>query len=58
MFGALRRTHKTRPVWREKASAKLDRWAIERGLPSEPFATMKQAVVALFADMERKGEID
>jgi len=27
-------------------------------LPSEPFARMKQAVIALFADMERKAELD
>ena len=58
VFGALRRTRKTRPVWRDKAMAKLDAWAIEHGLPPEPFAAMKQAVVALFADMERKGELD
>jgi len=58
VFGALRRTRKTRPVWREKATAKLDLWASEHGLPPEPFATMKQAVVVLFADMERRGELD
>ena len=58
VFGALRRTRKARPVWREKAIAKLDSWAAEHGLPSEPFTTMKHAVVALFADMERKGELD
>jgi len=57
VFGALRRTRKAKPVWRDKAMAKLDAWAIEHGLPSEPFATMKQAVIALFADMERKGEL-
>jgi len=58
VFGALRRTRKTRPVWREKAMAKLDLWAAEHGLPPEPFVKMKQAVVALLADMERKGELD
>jgi transcriptional regulator with XRE-family HTH domain len=58
VFGALRRTRKIRPVWRQKAMAKLDTWAIEHELPPEPFATMKQAVIALFADMERKGELD
>ena len=58
VFGALRRTRKTRPVWREKAMAKLDTWASQHELPPEPFALMKQAVVALFADMERKGELD
>jgi transcriptional regulator with XRE-family HTH domain len=57
VFGALHRTRKTRPVWRDKAMAKLDSWASEHGLPPEPFATMKQAVVVLFADMERKGEL-
>ena len=58
VFGALRRTRKTRPVWRDKAMAKLDTWAEEHGLPPEPFARMKQVVAALFADMERKGGLD
>jgi hypothetical protein len=58
VFGALRRTRKARPVWREKAMAKLDNWATEHGLPPEPFARMKQAVIALFADMESRGELD
>ena len=58
VFGALRRTRKARPVWRDKAMAKLDTWAAEHGLPPEPFVRMKQAVIALFADMERKGELD
>lgn len=40
------------------AAAKLDTWAFEHGLPPEPFARMKQTVIALFADMERKGEFD
>lgn len=57
VFGALRRTRKTRPVWRDKAMAKLDTWATQHGLPPEPFARMKQAVIVLFADMERKGEL-
>jgi transcriptional regulator with XRE-family HTH domain len=58
VFGALRRTRMARPVWREKAMAKLDSWAVEHGLPPEPFARMKQAVIALFAALERKGELD
>jgi len=58
VFGALRRTRKARPVWRKKAMAKLDSWAAEHGLPPEPFTRMKQAVIALFADMERRGELD
>jgi transcriptional regulator with XRE-family HTH domain len=58
VFGALRRTRKTRPVWRERAMAKLDSWASEHELPPEPFARMKQAVIALFAEMESKGELD
>jgi len=58
VFGALRRTRKTRPVWRDKAMAKLDTWAAEHELPPEPFAKMKQAVIALFADMERRGELE
>ena len=58
VFGALRRTRKTRLVWREKAMAKLDTWAAERELPPEPFTKMKQAAIVLFADMERKGELD
>ncbi len=58
VFGALRRTRKTRPVWRGKAMAKLDLWASQHELPPEPFVLMKQAVIVLFADMERKGELD
>jgi transcriptional regulator with XRE-family HTH domain len=58
VFGALRRTREARPVWREKAMAKLDAWASEHELPPEPFVQMKQAVLTLFADMERKGELD
>jgi transcriptional regulator with XRE-family HTH domain len=58
VFGALRRTRKTRPVWREKAIAKLDLWASEHELPPEPFTKMKQVVITLFAEMERKGELD
>ena len=58
VFGALGRTRKTRPVWREKAMAKLDLWASQHELPPEPFTRMKQAVIALFADMEHKGELD
>jgi transcriptional regulator with XRE-family HTH domain len=58
VFGALRRTRKTRPVWRNKAMAKLDLWASEHELPPEPFTKMKQAVVTLFVEMERRGELD
>jgi len=32
--------------------------AISHGLPPELFARMKQAVIELFADTERKGELD
>jgi transcriptional regulator with XRE-family HTH domain len=58
VFGALRRTRRARPVWRDKAMTKLDEWAAEHELPLEPFARMKQAVMVLFADMERRGELD
>jgi transcriptional regulator with XRE-family HTH domain len=58
VFGALRRARKARPVWRDKAMAKLDNWASVHELPPEPFTRMKQAVIALFADMERRGELD
>jgi transcriptional regulator with XRE-family HTH domain len=58
VFGALRRTRKARPVWRDKAMAKLDTWAVEHELPPEPFTRMKQAVIVLFAETERKGELD
>ena len=58
VFGALRRTRKTRPVWREKAIAKLDLWASQHELPPELFTRMRQAVILLFADMERKDELD
>jgi transcriptional regulator with XRE-family HTH domain len=58
VFAALRRTRKTRPVWREKALAKLNTWAVSHELPPDPFVLMKQAIIVLFADMESKGEID
>ena len=58
VFGTLHRTRNARPVWREKAMAELDSWASAHGLPPEPFARMKQAVIVLFADMERTGELD
>jgi transcriptional regulator with XRE-family HTH domain len=58
VFGSLRRTRKARPVWRDKAMAKLDNWAFEHELPPEPFVRMKQAVIALFAEMERQGEFE
>jgi len=58
VFGALRRTRKARPVWRQKAMTRLDSWASEHELPPEPFAKMKQAVIALFAEMERRAELD
>ena len=58
VFGALRRTRKARPVWRDKAMAKLDAWAAEHELPPEPFARMKRAVIVLFAEMERRGEFE
>ena len=56
VFAALRRT--PRPVWRERAMAKLDNWAFEHELPPDPFVRMKQAVIALFAEMERRGEFE
>jgi hypothetical protein len=58
VFAALRRTRKTRPVWWQKAMARLDLWASEHELPAEPFTKMKQAVIVLFAEMERRGELD
>ena len=58
VFGALRRTRKTRPVWRKKAMAKLDTWAVSHELPPEQFARMKQAVITLFAEMELRGELN
>jgi hypothetical protein len=30
----------------------------EHGVPPDPSARMKQAVTALFADVEREGELD
>jgi len=58
VFATLRRTRETRLVWREKAMSKLDTWAVSHELPPEPFAHMKQAVIVVFAEMERKGELD
>jgi hypothetical protein len=48
----------SKPRGRARAIAKLDNWATEHGLPPEPFARMKQAVAALFAGMELRGELD
>jgi hypothetical protein len=38
--------------------AKLDSWAAEHELPPEPFIRTKRAVIALFAEMELRGELD
>jgi hypothetical protein len=38
--------------------ARLDTWAIEHALPPDPFARPKQAAIALFADVKRKGQFD
>jgi hypothetical protein len=38
--------------------AKLGAWTVEHEFQSEPFTIMKQTVITLFADMERKGELD
>ena len=35
-----------------------DNWTTEHGLPPDPFTSVKQALIARFADMERKGELD
>ena len=35
-----------------------DNWTTEHGFPPEPFTGVKQALIARFADMERKGELD
>lgn len=58
VFGALRRTCKTRPVWRDKALAKLDAWPGQHEQSPEPFIVMKHAVLALFDKMNRAGELD
>ena len=38
--------------------AKFGAWTAELGFQSEPFAIMKQVVIALFAEMKRKGELN
>ena len=38
--------------------AKLGAWIAELGFQSEPFVLIEQTAIALFADMERKGELD
>lgn len=38
--------------------ARLDTWVSEHGLPPEPSAGMKQAVIVLFAETERWGEFE
>jgi hypothetical protein len=48
----------SKPGRRTRSQAEFDSSASEHDLSPEPFARMKQAVIALFADMERKGELD
>jgi hypothetical protein len=49
-------------LWQLRLQAGLtqsdDNWAKVYGLPPEPFTSLKHAVILLFADMERKGELD
>ncbi len=49
-----RQGYEARPVRR----GEFDAWADEHGLPPEPFARVKQAVIVLFDQMVRKGELD
>jgi hypothetical protein len=58
VFAMLRRTRKSRPVWREKRLATLSLWAEQHQLPPEPFVRMQAAVLAAFHELEAKGELD
>jgi transcriptional regulator with XRE-family HTH domain len=57
VFAALRRTRKSRPIWREKAMVKLDAWPAQYGLDPGPFVLMKTHVTALFDKLLRAGEL-
>ena len=58
VFATLRRLRRARPVWREKALAKLDDWPVRMGLDPAPYPRMKGAVMELFEKMERSGALD
>jgi transcriptional regulator with XRE-family HTH domain len=55
VFATLRRLRKSKPVWRERALARLDERAVERGFDPAPLRRMKEAVTELFEKMERAG---
>jgi len=57
VFATLRRLRQSKPVWREKALARLDDWPEKVGLEPTPFRRMKAAVMELFEKMERAGEV-
>jgi transcriptional regulator with XRE-family HTH domain len=58
VFATLRRLRKSKPVWRERALARLDDWPAKRRLDPAPFRRMKQAVMELFEKMERAGALE
>jgi hypothetical protein len=58
VFATLRRLRKSKPVWRERALARLDERAVEKGLDPAPLRRMKEAVMKLFEKMERAGALD
>ena len=58
VFATLRRLRHARPVWREKALARLDEWPEKMRLEPAPFRRMKVAVMELFEKLERAGELE
>jgi hypothetical protein len=57
VFAALRRTRSSKPVWRNRALARLDEWPLRWGDDPAPFQRMKAAVTGLFRQMDEAGEL-
>jgi transcriptional regulator with XRE-family HTH domain len=58
LFAVLRRTRNSKPAVRERQLAALDHWAEQHQLSPDPFARASQAILALFAAMSERGELD
>ncbi len=58
VFATLRRLRGARPVWREKALARLDTWPEMYGYHPAPFRQMKAAVTGLFNKLAAAGKLD
>jgi hypothetical protein len=58
VFATLRRHRRATGAWRNKALARLDDWPVRMKLEPGPFLGMKAAVMELFEQMEREGQLD